>query len=102
MTFKELLAQTIEWLQQDGRVSYRALQRQYDLDDDDLANLKEAISFSHPQACDEDGRGLVWTRELTAPTQNPQAETDSEILLLRLRPRRQLCQWSTQSDGNSR
>jgi hypothetical protein len=35
-TFKELLAQVIEWLRQDGRVSYRAFKRQFDLDNDYL------------------------------------------------------------------
>jgi hypothetical protein len=36
VTFKEILAQAVEGLQQDGRVSYRALKRQFDLDDDYL------------------------------------------------------------------
>ena len=78
-TFKEVLTQVVDWLQQDGRVSYLALKRQFDLDNDDLADLKEALTFSHPQACDENGRGLVWTRDPPAPTQNPQSETDGEI-----------------------
>ena len=38
------------WLQQDGRVSYRVLQRQCDLDDDDLADLNEAtLSTLHSE-----------------------------------------------------
>lgn len=36
MTVEELLAQVVEWLQQDVRVLYLALKRQADLDDDDL------------------------------------------------------------------
>ena len=40
MTFKEVLAQVIDWLQQDQRVSYRALKRQFALDDDCLEDLK--------------------------------------------------------------
>ena len=36
MTFEELLAQVVEGLQQDVRVSYLALKRQFDLDDDSL------------------------------------------------------------------
>ena len=36
MTFEDILAQVVEWLQQDVRVSYLALKRQFDLDDDDL------------------------------------------------------------------
>ena len=37
MTFKEMLAQVIAWLQQDKRVSYGTLQRQFALDDAALA-----------------------------------------------------------------
>jgi hypothetical protein len=60
MTFKEVLTQVIAWLQQDQRISYRALQRQFALDDDYLANLKDALLYAYPQVSD-DGRGLVWT-----------------------------------------
>jgi hypothetical protein len=40
MTFKEVLAHVIDWLQQDQRLSYRALKRQFALDDDYLEDLK--------------------------------------------------------------
>jgi hypothetical protein len=43
MTFKEVLAQVIDWLQQDKRITYRALQRQFDLDDAYLEDLKEEL-----------------------------------------------------------
>ena len=49
MTLKEVLAQVVEWLQQDNHVSYLALKRQCDLHDNDLADLKEALAFSHPR-----------------------------------------------------
>jgi class 3 adenylate cyclase/tetratricopeptide (TPR) repeat protein len=61
VTFNEVLSQTIAMLHQHGRVAYRALKRQFALDDDYLADLKEAILFAHPQVRDEEGRGLVWT-----------------------------------------
>jgi Protein of unknown function (DUF615) len=61
VTFNEVLSQTIALLHQHGRVSYRALKRQFALDDDYLADLQEAILFAHPQVRDEEGRGLVWT-----------------------------------------
>jgi hypothetical protein len=35
MQFYEVLAQVIELLQRQGQVSYRALKRQFDLDNDD-------------------------------------------------------------------
>jgi hypothetical protein len=49
MTFKEVLAQVIAWLQQEQRVSYRALKRQFDLDDAYLEDLKDALLCAHPQ-----------------------------------------------------
>ena len=60
MTFKEVVAEVIAWLQQDQRISYRALQRQFALDDAYLADLKDALLYAYPQVSD-DGRGLVWT-----------------------------------------
>ena len=60
MDFYEVLAKVIELLQREGRTSYRALKRQYNLDDQYLEDLKEELLFSHP-VVDEDGRGLVWT-----------------------------------------
>src|SRR5262249_18347739 len=47
-------------LQQHGRVSYRALKRQFAISDDYLADLTDAILFAYPQVCDAEGRGLVW------------------------------------------
>ncbi len=49
MSFKQVLAQIISWLQQDKRVANRALNRQFDLDDDYLEDLKEAIPYAHPR-----------------------------------------------------
>ena len=61
MKFSEVVAQSLTWLQREGRVSYRALKREFELDDDLLEDLKEELLFSHPEIADEDGRGLVWT-----------------------------------------
>ena len=66
MTFKEILAQVIDWLQQDKRLSYRALKRQFALDDDYLDDLKAELIEVRRVALDEDGRVLVWTGD-TAP-----------------------------------
>ena len=60
MTFEEMLDQVIDMLQRRGRVSYRAMMRQFALDEAYLDDLKEAILFAHPQIIDEEGRGLVW------------------------------------------
>ena len=61
MTFNEVLSQTIAMLHQHGRVSYRALKRQFASQDDYLEDVKDAIFFAHPEVIDEEGRGLVWT-----------------------------------------
>ena len=61
MTFKEVLEQVVAWLQQDKRVSYGALKRQFALDDAALADLQDAILYTYPQVRNDAGRGLVWT-----------------------------------------
>jgi hypothetical protein len=66
MTFKEVLAQAVAWLQQDKRVSYRALQRQFALDEAALADLQDALLYTYPQVSHDAGRGLVWTPAVPA------------------------------------
>jgi class 3 adenylate cyclase/predicted ATPase len=60
MTFEETLAQVLEVLQRQGRVSYRALQRRFALDADYLEDLKAEIILAQRLATDEDGQVLVW------------------------------------------
>jgi class 3 adenylate cyclase/tetratricopeptide (TPR) repeat protein len=66
MTFDEVLAQVIDLLQHQGRVSYRALKRRFALDDEYLEDLKAEILDAQRLARDEDGKVLVWTGD-TAP-----------------------------------
>src|SRR5215510_2136285 len=66
MTFDEILAQVLELLQRQGRVSYRALKRRFDLDDEYIEDLKEELLFAYP-VVDEEGRGFVWTGEVARP-----------------------------------
>jgi class 3 adenylate cyclase/tetratricopeptide (TPR) repeat protein len=73
VTVNDILSQTTAMLQQHGRVSYRALKRQFAIDDDYLEDLKEAILFAHPQVVDEGGRGLVWTDADSLPPEIPTA-----------------------------
>jgi class 3 adenylate cyclase len=67
MTFEELLDQAIDLLQRRGRVTYRTLKRQFQLDDDVLEDLKEELIYGQRLAVDEDGRVLVWTGGANAP-----------------------------------
>ncbi len=60
MTFDEVLDQAIEMLRRRGRVSYRALKRQFDLDEAYLEDLKAEIITVHRLATDENDAMLVW------------------------------------------
>src|SRR5215510_2020534 len=66
MNFNEVLTQTIAMLREHGRVSYRALQRQFGIDDDFLTDLKDELIVVQQVAIEQDGRMLVWTGA-TAP-----------------------------------
>jgi class 3 adenylate cyclase len=61
MTFYEMLEQVIALLQRHGRLSYRALKVQFELDDDHLDLLKEELIDIQHVARDQDARMLVWT-----------------------------------------
>ena len=71
MTFEEILDQAIAMRQRRGRVTYRALQRQFNLDDAFLEELKEELIHGQQLAVDEEGKVLVWSGEtdrVSAPT----------------------------------
>jgi class 3 adenylate cyclase len=68
MTFEEVVDQALAMLQRRGRVTYRMLQRHFQLDDAALEDLKEELLYGQRVAVDEDGRVLVWMGEHTAPT----------------------------------
>jgi class 3 adenylate cyclase/tetratricopeptide (TPR) repeat protein len=59
--FVAAVDQVIALLRQRGRMTYRTLQRQFQLDDDALHDLKDELLYAHPEVYDDAGRGLVWT-----------------------------------------
>jgi hypothetical protein len=61
MDFYEVLDQIITLLKRRGRASYRALQRQFALDEAYLEDLKVEIINVQQLAVDHDGEMLVWT-----------------------------------------
>jgi class 3 adenylate cyclase/tetratricopeptide (TPR) repeat protein len=67
MTFEEILDQAIAMLQRRGRVSYRALQRQFQLDDAYLQDLTAEIVEVLQLAVDQDNTMLVWMGGPSAP-----------------------------------
>src|SRR5262250_357039 len=63
MIFDDILDQAIAMLQRRKRLSYRALKRQFDLDDAYLEDLKLELIKVQQLAVDQDGEMLVWTGE---------------------------------------
>jgi class 3 adenylate cyclase/tetratricopeptide (TPR) repeat protein len=87
MTFEEILDQAIAMLERRGRVTYRTLKRQFNLDDDALEDLKGEIIKGQRLAVDEDGEVLVWTGDATSsltstgePTRAPLAYTPTHLV----------------------
>jgi class 3 adenylate cyclase len=63
MDFYALLDQVIALLRQRQRVTYRALKRQFNFDDDYLEDVKAELIQGQRLAVDEEGAVLVWTGE---------------------------------------
>ena len=72
MDFYTILDQVVDLLRQRQRVTYRALQRQFQLDDAALQDLKDELLYAYQQVRDDEGRGLLWTGD-TGPTAPPSA-----------------------------
>src|SRR5437762_1208319 len=70
MDFYAILDQVVALLRQRQRVTYRALQRQFDLDDALLEDVKVELIKGQRLAVDEDGDVLVWA---SAPGNAPLA-----------------------------
>jgi hypothetical protein len=87
MTFYEVLEQVQALLQRHGRVSYRALKRQFQLDDAYLEDLKAELVEVQRAAVDQDGTILVWTGDAPAaslstapaPAQEPRVYTPAHL-----------------------
>ena len=89
MDFYSLLDDVLELLRRRGRVTYRALKRQFHLDDDVLDDLKEELIKAQRVAVDENGDVLVWVGDASStpaptaassqPVQIPAAEGDRAV-----------------------
>src|SRR4029453_7841947 len=60
MDLYAVIDQVVALLQQRGRLTYRALQYQFQLDDEGIAALKEELIEGQQVAADEGGKVLVW------------------------------------------
>ena len=63
MDFVTVVDQAIALLRQRGRLTYRTLQLQFQLDEAHLETLKDELIYGQRVAVDEEGRVLVWTRD---------------------------------------
>jgi len=71
MIFEEVVDQALGMLQRRGRVTYRMLQRHFQLDDAALEDLKDELLYGQRLAGDEDGRVLVWMGDPTSAAPSP-------------------------------
>ncbi len=60
MRFAEIVKQAVTMLEDSGRVSYRALKREFDLDQETLDDLKNELIEVLEVAVDKNGEMLVW------------------------------------------
>ena len=67
MTFEEVLDQAIALLQRRGRLTYRTLKRQFQLDDAALEDLTVELITGQRLAVDEGGEVLVWSGDPGPP-----------------------------------
>ena len=61
--FVAVVDQALALLRQRGRVTYRTLQRQFQLDAEALTDLLAELRYAHPDEIREDDQGVVWTGE---------------------------------------
>src|SRR2546425_1573726 len=81
MDFVAVLDQVIALLRQRGRVAYRTLKRQFQLDDEALEDLKIELIDSQRLATDEQGTVLVWTGASAALSASAAAPAPASIPL---------------------
>ena len=67
MDFVAVVDQAMALLRQRGRVTYRTLHRQFQLDAEALTYLLAELRYAHPDAIREDDQGVVWTGTLGRP-----------------------------------
>ena len=86
MTFDAILDQALTMLQRRGRVTYRTLKRQFQLDDAALDDLTHELIEGQRLAADECGTALVWTGAVPTmqptPHQNGETERQFQTVLL--------------------
>lgn len=78
MKFSEILEQAKALLQRQGRLTYRSLKREFDLDDEALEDLKFELTEGQELAVDKDGKMLVWVGAAPVPGSEFQAPSSAQ------------------------
>src|SRR5262245_35719449 len=86
MKFSEVVAQTLVWLQREGRISYRALKREFEIDDEFLEELDAEIIEAKRLGIDEKDKVLVWLGTPGAQDGGNAKRTEEEAQKLPLAP----------------
>ncbi len=86
MKFSEVVEQASVLLQRKGRITYRALKREFSLDDDALEDLKFELITGQELAVDKDGEVLVWAGDGAAPVPNSKFQVPSSTQSLTPNP----------------
>ena len=81
MTFDDVLVQILALLKRQGRVSYGALKRRFQLDDAYLEDIKVELIDARRLAIDEHGRVLVWNGAADVPAVPAAAPLDRQTTL---------------------
>ena len=76
--FQAVLSLVTVRLQQKGRISYRALQYEFGLDEPLLEALREELIFGEQVANDEEGRVLVWIGNIGLESRVQRLESEEQ------------------------
>jgi class 3 adenylate cyclase/predicted ATPase len=87
MDFYAVLDQVVDLLRRRGRVSYRALRLQFNLNDEALEALKAELIEVHQIAVDQAGTMLVWTGDGGALPEPPPRIPEAQLAQPRAEPR---------------
>ena len=81
MDLYAIIDQVVVLLRQRGRLTYRAVQYQFSLDDAGLEVLKEEPIEGQQVASDEEGKVLVWAGPHKEPPADPEKQTTLAALV---------------------
>ena len=88
MSLYDVLDQIIALLRQRKRLTYRLVKREFALDDETLADLKDELIYAQQLAVEKDERVLVWIgdTEGTHAVSSPPSQTPQQSVIQETQP----------------